>query len=266
MDNPDSGRKPIEKKSPEKKTPQVGTNVIGYLLALGIGALLIVVLLNTRNEAELPYLQLLELIKKGNPRRTDIAETPGKKPVEPPHVEVVENDENPNSRRVIWYSELRELTVGPTEVTGKVTQDLRQEGSKPPDPSTKAKEVEFRSARMGFENDGGMLQKLLDENGFTDVRGQSAPSRMRDYLPALMFAGLIVLFVVIMMRRFGGAGSPMAFGRSRGKMYAQEDIGVTFEEVAGIEEAVDELREVVEFLRSPEKYQVLGGRIPKGVL
>jgi cell division protease FtsH len=58
----------------------------------------------------------------------------------------------------------------------------------------------------------------------------------------------------------------MAFGRSRGKMYAQEDIGVTFEDVAGIDEAVDELREVVEFLKTPEKYQVLGGRIPKGVL
>ena len=58
----------------------------------------------------------------------------------------------------------------------------------------------------------------------------------------------------------------MAFGRSRGKMYAQEDIGITFEDVAGIDEAVEELREVVEFLRTPEKYQVLGGRIPKGVL
>ena len=58
----------------------------------------------------------------------------------------------------------------------------------------------------------------------------------------------------------------MAFGRSRGKMYAQEDLGVTFDDVAGIDEAVEELREVVEFLRTPEKYQVLGGRIPKGVL
>jgi cell division protease FtsH len=58
----------------------------------------------------------------------------------------------------------------------------------------------------------------------------------------------------------------MAFGRSRGKLIAQEDIDVTFEDVAGIDEAVDELREVVEFLKTPEKYQRLGGRIPKGVL
>src|SRR5205085_6630295 len=58
----------------------------------------------------------------------------------------------------------------------------------------------------------------------------------------------------------------MAFGRSRGRLYAQEDIAITFEDVAGIDEAVEEVREVVEFLRTPEKYHRLGGRIPKGVL
>ena len=74
------------------------------------------------------------------------------------------------------------------------------------------------------------------------------------------------MLFIFMIRRMGGAGSPMAFGRSRGKLFAQEDIEITFEDVAGIEEAVDELREVVEFLKTPEKYQMLGGRIPKGVL
>ena len=74
------------------------------------------------------------------------------------------------------------------------------------------------------------------------------------------------MLFIFMMRRMGGAGSPMAFGRSRGKLIAQEDIEVTFEDVAGIDEAVEELREVVEFLKTPEKYQRLGGRIPKGVL
>ena len=69
-----------------------------------------------------------------------------------------------------------------------------------------------------------------------------------------------------MLRRLGGTGSAMAFGRSRGKLYAQEEVGLSFDDVAGIDEAVDELREVVDFLKTPEKYQVLGGRIPKGVL
>ncbi|HOM19165.1 MAG TPA: ATP-dependent zinc metalloprotease FtsH, partial [Thermoguttaceae bacterium] len=66
--------------------------------------------------------------------------------------------------------------------------------------------------------------------------------------------------------RLGGAGSAMAFGRSRGKFIAQEEVGVTFDDVAGLDEAVEELREVVEFLKTPEKFRVLGGRIPKGVL
>src|SRR5204863_481979 len=103
-------------------------------------------------------------------------------------------------------------------------------------------------------------------NGFTDVRAESGPSALRVYMPLLVMTLLFVLFLIFMMRRLGGAGSPMAFGRSRGKMYAQEDIGVTFDDVAGVDEAVEELREVVEFLRTPDKYQVLGGRIPKGVL
>ncbi|HMC12043.1 MAG TPA: AAA family ATPase, partial [Pirellulaceae bacterium] len=58
----------------------------------------------------------------------------------------------------------------------------------------------------------------------------------------------------------------MAFGRSKGRLYAQEDLGVTFNDVAGIDEAVEEVREVVDFLKLPDKYQKLGGRIPKGVL
>jgi cell division protease FtsH len=266
----DNGRKSADKKPSEKKTPQVGTNVIGYLLALGIGALLIVMLLHGHTEAELPYLELLQLIRKGNWERTELSKpvagaadattSDSAKSTEPPSIVI----EDKAAKKTFRYYGLSELTVGPTEVTGKVFQVVRDDTTgKVTEPKLP---VEFRSARMGLEDDGGMLLKLLEDNEFTDVRAQSAPSRMRDYLPALMFAALIILFVVIMMRRFGGAGSPMAFGRSRGKMYAQEDIGVTFDEVAGIDEAVDELREVVEFLRSPEKYQVLGGRIPKGVL
>ncbi len=92
------------------------------------------------------------------------------------------------------------------------------------------------------------------------------PSAWRAYLPMLVLTGVLVLFFLVMMRRLGGAGSPMQFGRSRGKLYAMEDLGVTFDDVAGIDEAVEEVREVVGFLRSPEKYQRLGGRIPKGVL
>ena len=58
----------------------------------------------------------------------------------------------------------------------------------------------------------------------------------------------------------------MQFGRSRGKLHAEEDLGISFDDVAGIEEAVEEVKEVVDFLQHPEKYQKLGGRIPRGVM
>ncbi|MCL4155321.1 UNVERIFIED_CONTAM: hypothetical protein GTU68_040368 [Idotea baltica] len=91
-------------------------------------------------------------------------------------------------------------------------------------------------------------------------------SALMSWLPSLLMMGLLVGLVIYMLRRLGGAGSPMAFGRSRGKLHAQEDLDVTFDDVAGIDEACDELREVVDFLKNPERYQRLGGRIPKGVL
>lgn len=81
-------------------------------------------------------------------------------------------------------------------------------------------------------------------------------------LPLVIFG----VFLLIMFRRMGGTGAAMSFSRSRGRMHAQEDLEVTFDQVAGIDEAVEELREIVEFLRSPAKYQALGGRIPRGVL
>lgn len=77
---------------------------------------------------------------------------------------------------------------------------------------------------------------------------------------------LFLVFFIFIFRRMGGAGSAMSFSRNRGRMYAQEDIDVNFKNVAGIDEAVEELKEVVGFLQNPGKYQALGGRIPRGVL
>ncbi len=80
-----------------------------------------------------------------------------------------------------------------------------------------------------------------------------------------------LLFWVWVMRRMSGQmgqGPPgvMAFGKSRARVHMEPDTGVTFQDVAGIDEAVEELQEIVEFLKTPEKYRRLGGRIPKGVL
>jgi cell division protease FtsH len=80
----------------------------------------------------------------------------------------------------------------------------------------------------------------------------------------------LVFWAWVMRRMSGqmGQGPPgvMAFGKSRARIHMEPDTGVTFQDAAGIEEAVEELQEIVEFLKTPEKYRRLGGRIPKGVL
>jgi cell division protease FtsH len=80
-----------------------------------------------------------------------------------------------------------------------------------------------------------------------------------------------LLFWAWVMRRMSGQmgqGPPgvMAFGKTRARVHMEPDTGITFEDAAGIDEAVEELQEIVEFLKTPEKYRRLGGRIPKGVL
>jgi len=82
-------------------------------------------------------------------------------------------------------------------------------------------------------------------------------------IPLLFFVGLWGFF----FRRMSGAeGGVMSFARSRAKIYADDEVKVRFSDVAGVDEAEDELKEIVEFLKQPKKYTNLGGRIPKGVL
>jgi len=82
-------------------------------------------------------------------------------------------------------------------------------------------------------------------------------------VPAVIFFGLWSFLI----RRMGGAqGGLMSIGRSRAKVYVQNATGVTFQDVAGIDEARAELMEIVDFLKNPQRYQRLGGKIPKGVL
>jgi cell division protease FtsH len=91
------------------------------------------------------------------------------------------------------------------------------------------------------------------------------------WLPDLLGWVLPVLFIVALwgffFRRMSGAeGGVMSFARSRAKIYADDEVKVKFSDVAGVDEAEDELKEIVEFLKNPKKYTNLGGRIPKGVL
>ncbi len=92
------------------------------------------------------------------------------------------------------------------------------------------------------------------------------PSEWQSLLIFFLPIVFLLFLFLLLFRRMGGAGTAMSFGRSRGRLHVQEEIGTSFQQAAGIDEAVEELREVVEFLQNPGKYQALGGRIPRGVL
>jgi cell division protease FtsH len=126
------------------------------------------------------------------------------------------------------------------------------------------KKFKVHCATMSGELQEALIGQLKQHGiGYTLSEG---PSEWHSWALMMIIALPLVLLLILMIRRVGGAGSALSFGRSRGKVYAQNDLDTTFDDVKGIDEAVEELKEVVEFLKSPGKYQALGGRIPKGVL
>ncbi len=86
-----------------------------------------------------------------------------------------------------------------------------------------------------------------------------------DWVPFLIFIGLLIYFMRQMQAGAGGRGA-MSFGRSRARLQGEDQVKITFADVAGVDEAKDDVQELVEFLRDPAKFQKLGGRIPRGVL
>ena len=86
-----------------------------------------------------------------------------------------------------------------------------------------------------------------------------------NWFPLLLLVGVWVFFMRQMQGGMGGRGA-MSFGKSKARMLSEEQNKITFDDVAGVEEAKEEVGELVEFLREPSKFQKLGGRIPKGVL
>ncbi|MDO8213574.1 ATP-dependent zinc metalloprotease FtsH [Conexibacter sp. CPCC 206217] len=111
------------------------------------------------------------------------------------------------------------------------------------------------------------LADLIDEHAVV-VNATSPQQTTSPLLSALLTFGPLLLIggVLIFMLRRGGAGGAAGFGRSRARRVEPTEQRITFADVAGIEEAKDELVEIVDFLRQPQKYRRLGGRIPRGVL
>ena len=120
------------------------------------------------------------------------------------------------------------------------------------------------------ETDNGALIGLLLDN---KVRIEAqAPARqgllMQIFISWFPFLLLIAVWVYLMRQMQGGGGGrgALSFGKSRARMLSEDQVRITFNDVAGVEEAKEEVKELVDFLRDPGKFQKLGGKIPRGVL
>ncbi len=166
-----------------------------------------------------------------------------------------------DAKNKIELSGMRGVRVDKSYISGYVQRRKLADG----EAADAAAKVEFHASKDDSEQTNAEIRDLLTASGvdwgFTD-----GPSFMSQYGPVLLMIAAAFFIMMFAARKIGGVGSPMSFGRSRGRLYAQDDIGITFDDIAGVDEAVEEVREIVDFLKYPEKYQRLGGRIPKGVL
>ncbi|WP_338000648.1 ATP-dependent zinc metalloprotease FtsH [Bremerella sp. P1] len=239
--------------SPKRRGDKGNSGNLWYILVAGALVFLLAMYLLQSGSEELAQPDLEKLIASIDDKPAEGVE---------PGVTVKRKDSD-GKVSSIRYSNLRNVEIGPSSVTAVV--DRYNNDSK--DPSTaKTDGQKIVTYLVRSENAAGKIQTMLDEVGFTDYKATGPPNFFEIYGGPLLMIGLGIAFCYFMIRRIGGTGSAIAFGRSRGKLHMQDDLNISFDDVAGIEEAVDEVKEIVDFLRSPEKYQELGGRIPKGVL
>ena len=144
------------------------------------------------------------------------------------------------------------------------------------------KEVEIKGQKIaGLDGDGGKFvtysppndPKLVDDLVKYNVKFEAAPPEERSifwdiiisWVPFLLIIGLWI-YIMRQMQGGGGGRGAMSFGKSRARMMTEDQVKVNFNDVAGCDEAKEEVGELVEFLRDPGKFQKLGGKIPRGVL
>jgi len=164
-----------------------------------------------------------------------------------------QKDKEPNATQFmsdVEQNNVRELTVNGMEVRGKY-----RDGSA------------FHTTLTGNYFTPEVLKdlKLKGVNvNFRDVNSSSLPLQLLGTWAPLILLGALWFFMIRQMQT--GGNKALSFGKSRARLLSMQQKKVTFKDVAGVEEAKEELREIIEFLREAQKFQKLGGRIPKGVL
>jgi cell division protease FtsH len=157
---------------------------------------------------------------------------------------------------IVIYEDLISGKVRASEIEGLVSSETikqlgKEKGDRP-----------FVTARV---QDPDLVKDL--ESAGIKFTGKLENKLVKFFTNWILPIGFFVVVWGFLMRRMGGAsGGLMSIGKSKAKVYMEKDINIKFDDVAGIDEAKEELKEVIEFLKFPQKFQRLGGKIPKGVL
>jgi cell division protease FtsH len=154
-------------------------------------------------------------------------------------------------KQYIAEGTLSKLAIGPENIRGT----LKGKGKRP------GQDQEFTTVRV---NDPDLVKDLDDHK--VSYSGHYESKFLGSILSWIIPIGIFFLIWRYAMKKMGPGMGVMSFGKSKAKIFAESETKVTFADVAGIDEAKEELQEVVEFLSNPGKFQKLGGRIPKGVL
>ncbi len=268
----------MSKESPDKQTnPEGRSNNVWLVLVAFVSGVMLIALLFGRSDPQMRYDDLITLLNKTAEHRQSIearkSDTGQAQALngelsrqQAPRLDVprITVKSLKNSENMVEFSELKQLRVSEQFITGKVMyRSLGQDGK---ETESKPTEKSFQTVRdTNNQSRNEELNAALDASGVS--WDNDRPSRLlQDHWAQFLMIMILVFLGFMMLRRIGGVGSPMAFSRSRAKLYSQEELAIHFEDAAGIDEAVAEVREVVDFLKNSEKYQALGGRIPKGVL
>src|SRR5579884_4071172 len=111
-----------------------------------------------------------------------------------------------------------------------------------------------------------LVQAMVDKGVIVNYQPETTSNWVSILINAIPFVLLLAFWIFMMRQMQSGGNKALSFGKSRARLHSSQQKKVTFKDVAGVEEAKEELQEIIEFLREPQKFQKLGGRIPKGVL